>query len=630
MEKFRARRKNLRFKMNEVFVMKGGNPLRGEVVISGAKNAALGIVAGALLTDEEVIIENLPDVRDINVMLEALKAIGAKVHRIESHVVSIQADQLSMKSVDDDAIRRIRASYYFIGAMLQYFSVLGIRFSYRFILLIRGVRAKRVQSRIMIIGAGSAGQMLIRDIHRAGEVDGEVVCVIDDNQNKWGRLIDNIPVVGGRESILEAVDKFAVDKIFLAIPSATVAQRRDILQICNETSCELKNLPGMYQLVTGQVTASAMRRVSVEDLLGRDPISVDLQEVFQFIHGKTVLVTGGGGSIGSELCRQIAAHSPKELIIFDIYENNAYSSQLELKDRFPELKLTVLIGSVRDSRRMFQIFKEYRPEIVYHAAAHKHVPLMEESPCESIKNNALGTYKTAYAAMVNGCKRFVLISTDKAVIIQAFDSKIKAGRAQDIPQLFTHKGMENADKDGTGAVFQDIHTEFVAVRFGNVLGSNGSVIPIFKKQIEKGGPVTVTHPDIIRYFMTIPEAVGLVLEAGTFAKGGEIFVLDMGSPVKIDTLARNLIRLSGFRPDIDIKIEYSGLRPGEKLYEEKLMAEEGLEKTSNERIHIGKPLSFDIDAFLGKVDELMEAAYKNKDDIREMVKEIVGTYKPAE
>lgn len=541
--------------------------------------------------------------------------------------------------------RRMPISYYFIGAMLQYFAVLGIRFSYRFILLIRGVRAKGVQSRIMIIGAGSAGQMLIRDIQRAREINGEVVCIIDDNQNKWGRLIDNIPVVGGRESILEAVDKFSVDQIFLAIPSATVAQRRDILQICNETNCELKNLPGMYQLVTGQVTASAMRKVSVEDLLGRDPISVDLQEVFQFIHGKTVLVTGGGGSIGSELCRQIAAHSPKELIIFDVYENNAYSIQLELKDRFPNLKLTVLIGSVRDSRRMFQIFKEYRPEIVYHAAAHKHVPLMEDSPCESIKNNALGTYKTAYAAMVNGCKRFVLISTDKAVnpanimgaskrlcemIIQAFDSKIKAGRAQDIPQLFTHKGMENADKDGTGAVFQDIHTEFVAVRFGNVLGSNGSVIPIFKKQIEKGGPVTVTHPDIIRYFMTIPEAAGLVLEAGTFAKGGEIFVLDMGSPVKIDTLARNLIRLSGFKPDIDIKIEYSGLRPGEKLYEEKLMAEEGLAKTSNERIHIGKPLSFDIDAFLGKVDDLMEAAYKNKDDIREMVKEIVGTYKPVE
>ena len=539
---------------------------------------------------------------------------------------------------------RMPISYYVIGAILQYLAVLGIRFSYRFILLLRKVNNKKSHHRIMVIGAGSAGQMLIRDIQRSGEVDGAVVCIIDDNKNKWGRLIDNIPVVGGRESILEAVEKFAVDKIFLAIPSATVSQRRDILQICNETTCELKNLPGMYQLVTGQVSASAMRKVSVEDLLGRDPIKVDLREVFSFINGKTVLVTGGGGSIGSELCRQIAGHSPKKLIIFDIYENNAYNIQLELRENFPELDLLVLIGSVRDSRRMFQIFKEYRPEIVYHAAAHKHVPLMEDSPCESIKNNALGTYKTAYAAMVNGCKRFVLISTDKAVnpanimgaskrlcemIIQAFDNKIKAGRVQDIPQLFTHKGMENADKDGTGAVFQDIQTEFVAVRFGNVLGSNGSVIPIFKKQIEKGGPVTVTHPDIIRYFMTIPEAVSLVLEAGTFAKGGEIFVLDMGSPVKIDTLARNLIRLSGFKPDIDIKVQYSGLRPGEKLYEEKLMAEEGLQNTANERIHIGKPLSFDIDAFLGKVDDLMEAAYKNKEDIREMVKDIVGTYKPA-
>ena len=540
---------------------------------------------------------------------------------------------------------RMPISYYVIGAILQYLAVLGIRFSYRFILLLRKVNNKKSHHRIMVIGAGSAGQMLIRDIQRSGEVDGAVVCIIDDNKNKWGRLIDNIPVVGGRESILEAVEKFAVDKIFLAIPSATVSQRRDILQICNETTCELKNLPGMYQLVTGQVSASDMRKVSVEDLLGRDPIKVDLREVFSFINGKTVLVTGGGGSIGSELCRQIAGHSPKKLIIFDIYENNAYNIQLELRENFPELDLLVLIGSVRDSRRMFQIFKEYRPEIVYHAAAHKHVPLMEDSPCESIKNNALGTYKTAYAAMVNGCKRFVLISTDKAVnpanimgaskrlcemIIQAFDNKIKAGRVQDIPQLFTHKGMENADKDGTGAVFQDIQTEFVAVRFGNVLGSNGSVIPIFKKQIEKGGPVTVTHPDIIRYFMTIPEAVSLVLEAGTFAKGGEIFVLDMGSPVKIDTLARNLIRLSGFKPDIDIKVQYSGLRPGEKLYEEKLMAEEGLQNTANERIHIGKPLSFDIDDFLGKVDELMEAAYKNKEDIREMVKDIVGTYKPAE
>lgn len=541
---------------------------------------------------------------------------------------------------------RMPISYYFIGALLQYVAVLGIRFSYRFILLIRKIRVKQVNSRIMVIGAGSAGQMLIRDIQRAGEVDGEVVCIIDDNQNKWGRTIDNIPVVGGRENILEMVEKYSIDKIFLAIPSATAQQRRDILNICNETSCELKNLPGMYQLVLGQVTASAMRNVSVEDLLGRDPIRVDLQEVFQFINGKTVLVTGGGGSIGSELCRQIAAHSPKELIVFDIYENNAYSIQLELKEKYPDLKLIVLIGSVRDSRRIYQVFETYHPEIVYHAAAHKHVPLMEESPCESIKNNALGTYKTAYAALTHGCKRFVLISTDKAVnpanimgaskricemIIQAFDKKIKAGKAEEIPQLYTHKGMENADKTGNGTVFRDIHTEFVAVRFGNVLGSNGSVIPIFKRQIEKGGPVTVTHPDIIRYFMTIPEAVSLVLEAGTFAKGGEIFVLDMGSPVKIDTLARNLIRLSGFKPDVDIRIEYSGLRPGEKLYEEKLMAEEGLEDTENSRIHIGKPLCFDVDSFLEKVDGLMEVAYKNKEgEIREMVKDIVETYKPAE
>lgn len=541
---------------------------------------------------------------------------------------------------------RMPISYYFIGALLQYVAVLGIRFSYRFILLIRKIRVKQVNSRIMVIGAGSAGQMLIRDIQRAGEVDGEVVCIIDDNQNKWGRTIDNIPVVGGRENILEMVEKYSIDKIFLAIPSATAQQRRDILNICNETSCELKNLPGMYQLVLGQVTASAMRNVSVEDLLGRDPIRVDLQEVFQFINGKTVLVTGGGGSIGSELCRQIAAHSPKELIIFDIYENNAYSIQLELKEKYPDLKLIVLIGSVRDSSRIYQVFETYHPEIVYHAAAHKHVPLMEESPCESIKNNALGTYKTAYAALTHGCKRFVLISTDKAVnpanimgaskricemIIQTFDKKIKAGKAEEIPQLYTHKGMENADKAGNGTVFRDIHTEFVAVRFGNVLGSNGSVIPIFKRQIEKGGPVTVTHPDIIRYFMTIPEAVSLVLEAGTFAKGGEIFVLDMGSPVKIDTLARNLIRLSGFKPDVDIRIEYSGLRPGEKLYEEKLMAEEGLEDTENSRIHIGKPLCFDVDSFLEKVDGLMEVAYKNKEgEIREMVKDIVETYKPAE
>ncbi len=335
-------------------------------------------------------------------------------------------------------------------------------------------------------------------------------------------------------------------------------------------------LPGIYQLANGEVTVEAVKKVSTEDLLGREPIKPDLTDVFEFLNGRVVMVTGGGGSIGSELCRQIAAHQPKQLIILDVYENNAYDIQLELKEKYPSLNLVVLIASVRDSRKMFDVFKTYRPEVVYHAAAHKHVPLMETSPCEAIKNNAIGTYKTAYAAMIHGCRRFVLISTDKAVnptnimgaskrlcemIIQSFDAMIKAGRAGEMPQLFTHEGMENADKDGTGSIFEKIKTEFVAVRFGNVLGSNGSVIPVFRKQIEKGGPVTVTHPDIIRYFMTIPEAVSLVLLAGTNARGGEIFVLDMGSPVKIDTLARNLIRLSGFIPDVDIKIEYTGLRP---------------------------------------------------------------------
>ncbi|MBQ2030740.1 MAG: polysaccharide biosynthesis protein [Lachnospiraceae bacterium] len=364
------------------------------------------------------------------------------------------------------------------------------------------------------------------------------------------------------------------------------------------------------------------------------------------MHGKTVLVTGGGGSIGSELCRQVADHHPKRLIIFDIYENNAYNIQLELKEKHPELDLVTLIGSVRDSRKMFQVFEQYKPDVVYHAAAHKHVPLMEDSPCEAIKNNAIGTYKTAYAAMVHGCQRFVLISTDKAVnptnimgaskrlcemIIQSFDAKIKEGKAAEIPQLFTHYtktrgGKEKLDLEANAEFFRNIRTEFVAVRFGNVLGSNGSVIPIFKKQIEKGGPVTVTHPDIIRYFMTIPEAVSLVLLAGTNARGGEIFVLDMGSPVKIDTLARNLIKLSGLKPDIDIKIEYTGLRPGEKLYEEKLLAEEGIRKTENEKIHIGCPLKFDIPQFLDDLDDLMDAAYANSRDIKRLVAGMVNTY----
>ena len=539
---------------------------------------------------------------------------------------------------------RMPISYYLIGAIIQFVLVLGVRFSYRFVLLLRHhERDTRGGSPVMLIGAGQAGQLILRDLHSARQVRDRVVCIIDDNPNKWGREIDGVPVVGGRDDILANVEKYGIRKILLAIPSATAQQRRDILNICKETDCELKNLPGMYQFVLGQVTASAMKDVSVEDLLGREPVKTDLHEVYDFLHGKVVLVTGGGGSIGSELCRQIAAHGPRQLIIFDVYENSAYELQLELKEKYPDLNLVTLIGSVRDSRRMFQVFHDYRPQIVYHAAAHKHVPLMEDSPNEAIKNNAIGTYKTAYAAMVHGCERFVLISTDKAVnptnimgaskrlcemIIQSFDAKIKAGRANEIPQLFTHAGMENADKDGSGDVFRSAKTEFVAVRFGNVLGSNGSVIPIFRRQIAKGGPVTVTHPDIIRYFMTIPEAVSLVLLAGTYAAGGEIFVLNMGSPVKIDTLARNLIRLSGYKPDVDIKIEYTGLRPGEKLYEEKLMAEEGLRSTDNEMIHIGNPIPFDVDTFLSRLEELMEAAYANRSDIRELVEAMVSTYHP--
>ena len=542
-------------------------------------------------------------------------------------------------------LNRMPISYYLMGAFFQFVLLIGARFGFRFIQIFRR-RHEAVDAnarRIMMIGAGNAAQMILREMTLATEVRDRVVCIIDDNPNKWYRYLSGVPIVGGRDEILSAVEKYRIDEIYLAIPSATAEQKRDILAICSETGCKLKQLPGLYQFVVGEATVSAMRDVSVEDLLGREPIRTDMREVFEYIHGKTVLVTGGGGSIGSELCRQIAAHNPKQLIIFDIYENNAYSIQLELREKYPNLNLETIIGSVRDSRRMFGLFETYHPQVVYHAAAHKHVPLMEDSPCEAIKNNAIGTYKTAYAAMVHGCERFVLISTDKAVnptnimgaskrlcemIIQSFDMKIKAGKASEIPQLFTHDGTENADKDGSGRVFENVKTEFVAVRFGNVLGSNGSVIPIFKRQIENGGPVTVTHPDIVRYFMTIPEAVSLVMLAGVYAKGGEIFVLDMGSPVKIDTLARNLIRLSGYKPDVDIKIEYTGLRPGEKLYEEKLMAEEGLQKTDNDLIHIGNPISFDKDSFLNGLETLMLAAYANRDNIRELVRSMVSTYHP--
>ena len=541
---------------------------------------------------------------------------------------------------------RMPFSYYVVGAATQFALITVVRFAYRFINMERARREQSARSRhnVMVIGAGAAGQTILRELQNSKEVSGKACCVIDDNPNKWNRYMDGVPVVGGRDSIMEMAKKYKIDEIFFAIPTASIEDKRDILNICKETGCDMKSLPGLYQLANGDVSLSKLKPVAVEDLLGRDPIKVNMDEIFSQLKGKVIMVTGGGGSIGSELCRQIAAHDPKELVIFDVYENNAYDIQQELKKKYPNLKLDVIIGSVRDSRKIFKVFETYHPEIVYHAAAHKHVPLMEDSPCEAIKNNAIGTYKTAYAAIAHGCKKFVLISTDKAVNptnimgaskrlcemeIQAFDHKVKEGKAWEIPQIFTHWMDEVVKNPEVEEALKNAKTEFVAVRFGNVLGSNGSVIPLFKKQIEVGGPVTVTHPDIIRYFMTIPEAVSLVLQAGTYAHGGEIFVLDMGQPVKIDTLARNLIRLSGHTPDGDIKIEYTGLRPGEKLYEEKLMAEEGLKKTENELIHIGCPIPFDIEEFLKELDALTEAAYKNDDKIRERVEKIVSTYHPA-
>lgn len=562
---------------------------------------------------------------------------------------------------------RMPGSYYIVGCISQFILTVAVRFMYRYITLERAKREKDAMAthRTMIIGAGAAGQMILRELKTSVKATAKPCCVIDDNPNKWGRLTEGVPIVGGRDSIMANVEKYNIDQILFAIPTARVEDRRDILNICKETKCELKTLPGVFQLANGQVSLSKMKAVAVEDLLGRDPIKVNMEEIFQYIKGKTILVTGGGGSIGSELCRQIAGHEPKQLIIFDIYENNAYDIEQELRRKYKNLNLVVLIGSVRDSRRINMVFEKYKPEIVYHAAAHKHVPLMETSPNESIKNNVIGTYKTAYAALKHGASRFILISTDKAVnptnimgaskrlcemVIQSMDAVSKAGRMDVLPLLHAHMDKYFEDQipgDRTAVTMKSrpeerssVHiesvknkdrqgTQFVAVRFGNVLGSNGSVIPLFKKQIEAGGPVTVTHPDIVRYFMTIPEAVSLVLQAGTYAWGGEIFVLDMGEPVKIDSLARNLIKLSGYEPDVEIPIVYSGLRPGEKLYEEKLVAEEGMKKTDNDLIHIGKPIPFDISKFLGQLTELAQASYENSPHIVEMVEEIVPTFHPV-
>lgn len=546
-------------------------------------------------------------------------------------------------------------SYYFLYFFFLLTFLFASRFSYRFF----RSRKHKLQNRknsisVMIIGAGEAGNTIIKEIVSSNFSTMVIRCIIDDDKNKWGRFIQGIKVVGGRDKIIESADLYDIDEIFLAIPSASPAQIKDILEICKETNCKLRSLPGLYQLVNGEVNVSKLRDVEVEDLLGREPIRVDIDSILGYVQNKVVLVTGGGGSIGSELCRQIAGHEPELLVIFDIYENNAYDIEQELKASYPNLNLKVLIGSVRDSKRINWVFETYKPEIVYHAAAHKHVPLMENSPCEAIKNNVVGTYKTAYAAMMNGCQRFVLISTDKAVnptnimgaskrlcemVVQSMNMVSHNGHTDWLPRLGGHrKDTLDALHDNEGQAYVSekpaseagTGTEFVAVRFGNVLGSNGSVIPLFKRQIEKGGPVTVTHPDIIRYFMTIPEAVSLVLQAGTYAKGGEIFVLDMGAPVKIDTLARNLIKLSGYTPDVDIKVTYTGLRPGEKLYEEKLMAEEGMEKTPNDLIHIGKPIEMDVQEFFKQLEVLAAYGYANSEKIRDIVAAIVPTYHSAD
>ncbi len=505
-----------------------------------------------------------------------------------------------------------RSYYVFYGISLLAFTFVS-RYFYRIARVFRRARANdKNRKNVLIVGAGEAGDAIVKEIKDSNYVDMNIVGLIDDNPNKLGKYMHGIKVVGSREAIPELAQRLNVHMIIIAIPTATPQQMKDILEICKSTGCELKRLPGMYQLVNGEVSISKLKDVDVNDLLGRDPIHVDLDSIMGYVAGKVILVTGGGGTIGSELCRQIASHKPKQLIIFDIYENSTYDIQLELKHDFPELDLVVAIGSVRNTMRVDWLFSTYHPEIVYHAAAHKHVPLMEDSPNEAIKNNVLGTWKIVKAADQYQVKRFVMISTDKAV-----NPTNIMGASKRICEMIIQT-YNNHSK-----------TEYVAVRFGNVLGSNGSVIPIFKKQIENGGPVTVTHPDIIRYFMTIPEAVSLVLQAGAYAKGGEIFVLDMGEPVRILDLATNLILLSGHKPNEDIMIEFTGLRPGEKLYEEMLMDEEGLQDTENKLIHIGKPIEMDEEKFMDQLQELADYVVKEPSDIREWVQKIVPTYVPA-
>ena len=506
-----------------------------------------------------------------------------------------------------------------MGYIISLLFCVTIRFGYR---MSRYMAVKRKteqpddgKKRVMIVGAGQAAKELINDFRLGGHDNYQICTIIDDNPMKLGRYLEGHRIEGKRNDIPELAKKYHIDTIILAIPSAANKDRINILNICQETGCKLQIVPGIYQIVNGDVQVSKLRDVQIEDLLGRDEVRINLTEIKKTIEGKIVMVTGGGGSIGSELCRQIASANPKQLIIFDIYENNAYEIQQELIRKYGDkLNLVTLIGSVRNTSRINSVLETYHPDMIYHAAAHKHVPLMENSPCEAIKNNVMGTYKVAKAAAEHGVKRFLLISTDKAV-----NPTSLMGATKRMCEMI----IQMMDRKYPG-------TTFMAVRFGNVLGSNGSVIPLFKEQIAKGGPVTVTDKNIIRYFMTIPEAVSLVLEASIYAKGGEIFVLDMGKPVRIDDMARKLIRLSGFQPDVDIKIVYTGLRPGEKLYEELLMDEEGMKDTPNKLIHIGHPIEMDDELFLQQIYRLDQVSKQEVEpmEMKRVVSEVVTTYKP--
>mgnify|MGYP000885347669 FL=1 len=536
----------------------------------------------------------------------------AEVYRIAEACITVEVVHFLSNKMVGNMLPR---SCYFNAAIYLIIAICASRFMYRMIrTVLNKYRNIKTSNNVMIIGAGEATNVIMREIQSSSYLaNSNIACIIDDDRRKVGKYIRGVKVIGTRDKIKEAAKLYDIDEIIFAIPSASNEVKRDILNICKETDCTLKILPGVYQMVDGEINVNSIRNVDVLDLLGRDPIEVDIESIMGYVKDKVIMVTGGGGSIGSELCRQLVSHKPKQLIIFDIYENNAYDIQQELKINYPDANVVTLIGSIRNVSRLESVFAQYKPDIVYHAAAHKHVPLMEVSPDEAVKNNVVGTWNVARMADKYGVKKFVMISTDKAV-----NPTNVMGATKRICEMIVQTYNEISK------------TDFVAVRFGNVLGSNGSVIPLFKRQIEAGGPVTVTDPNIIRYFMTIPEAVSLVLQAGAYAKGGEIFILDMGEPVKIDDLAKNLIRLSGYTLGVDMEIKYTGLRPGEKLYEELLMKEEGLQETDNKLIHIGKPIEFDKENFFDNLEKLKEEAYSETGNIRELIKEVVPTYHPGE